>query len=92
MKKVDCIPMDFLKVNVEQGRIFKQMQKDIDDLLDDSSFDGRVEVSLVDDGIKIRVRLYDRVSTDIIRSLDTYFGFSSVVIPNDNCVMLEYEL
>ncbi len=92
MKKVDCVPMDFLKVNVEQGRIFKQMQKDIDDVLEDSSFSGRVEVSLVDDGTKIRVRLYDRVSTDIIRSLDTYFGFSSVVIPNDICVLLEYEL
>lgn len=92
MKKVDCVPMDFLKVNVEQGRIFKQMQKDIDDVLDDSSFSGRVEVSLVDEGTKIRVRLYDRVSTDIICSLDTYFGFSSVVIPNDICVLLEYEL
>lgn len=92
MKKVDCVPMDFLKVNVEQGRIFKQMQKDIDDVLEDSSFSGRVEVSLVDEGTKIRVRLYDRVSTDIIRSLDTYFGFSSVVIPNDICVLLEYEL
>ena len=92
MKKVDCVPMDFLKVNVEQGRIFKQMQKDIDDVVEDSSFSGRVEVSLVDDGTKIRVRLYDRVSTDIIRSLDTYFGFSSVVIPNDICVLLEYEL
>lgn len=92
MKKVDCVPMDFLKVNVEQGRIFKQMQKDIDDVLEDSSFSGRVEVSLVDEGTKIRVRLYDRVSTDIICSLDTYFGFSSVVIPNDICVLLEYEL
>ena len=92
MKKNSSVARDFLKVNVEQMKVFEGIEDDIYGIKKDYDYKDRIEVSQLEDGTRIRVRLYGKCSSAIIKALDSYFGFNCVIVPNEICVLLEYGL
>ena len=90
VKSDETFAGEFLRISLEQKNRFKNINRDIKELLEDFPLNGRVEVSYTD-FMYIRISIYGEVGTDCLMALDDYFGFCGIVYPRESRIMIEYK-